>query len=269
MKIRISLVHYLNAAPLGWSFQHGPLKDRFEVVPSSPARCADQLAGGEVDVGLIPSIEYQRIPDLQIVPGMAIAATATVRSVLMVRQREGGAIRSVALDTSSRTSASLLKILLRNKMGLNPEFIPHAPDLNAMLELCDTALLIGDAALKLSPELYEITDLAESWIEWQHKPFVFAFWACRPGVADTGKLADDFLDAKAWGLSMRHEIASQYAQWLDLPAPFLEDYLHRNIDYDFGSQHVEGLESFYRLAHAEGLIPALRPVRFAPQQKAT
>ncbi|MEJ2110433.1 MAG: menaquinone biosynthesis protein, partial [Acidobacteriota bacterium] len=143
-KIRISLVHYLNSAPLGWAFLHGPMRNLFEVIPSSPARCADQLSSGEVEIGLIPSIEYARIPSLRILPGMAIASLAEVRSILLVRPRDKQSIRSVALDTTSRTSVVLTKLLLEDVMGIQPEFVPHSPDLDSMLKRCDAALLIGD-----------------------------------------------------------------------------------------------------------------------------
>ena len=145
LKIRISLVDYLNSAPLGWSFLHGPLKGEYEVVLSSPARCAEQLAAGEADIGLIPSIEYQRIPELQIIPGIAVAAVNKVRSVLMVRPRNKRELRSLALDTSSRTSVALIRLLLEFRLGLKPVLVPHPPDLAAMLRACDAALLIGDA----------------------------------------------------------------------------------------------------------------------------
>jgi len=133
LKIRISLVDYLNSAPLGWSFLHGPLKGEYEVVLSSPARCAEQLAAGEADIGLIPSIEYQRIPELQIIPGIAVAAVNKVRSVLMVRPRNKRELRSLALDTSSRTSVALIRLLLEFRLGLKPVLVPHPPDLTAML----------------------------------------------------------------------------------------------------------------------------------------
>ena len=134
MKIRISLVHFLNSAPLGWAFLHGPFRGQFDVVPASPAKCADQLAEGAADIGLIPSIEYQRMPNLQILPGISIASTGKVRSILMVKPKGKRAIRSVALDTSSRTSIALTKVLLQRKMGINPEYVPSSPDLAAMLQ---------------------------------------------------------------------------------------------------------------------------------------
>jgi chorismate dehydratase len=214
-----------------------------------------------VDVGLIPSIEYQRIPGLRIVPGIAIASTTPVRSVILVRRR-GREVRSVALDTSSRTSAGLVQILLPRRFGITPEYVHHAPDVDAMLRMCDAALLIGDRALQVSPEDYDILDLAEAWIEWQSRPFVFAFWACRPGLEDADKLCAILEEARAWGWQRREEIAETYSRHLSLPKDFLMDYLLQNIDYRLTARHIEGLERFYALAAETGLIPELQPVRF-------
>jgi chorismate dehydratase len=254
----------LNSAPLGWSFLHGPLKGKFEVLRSSPAECADQLARGEVDVGLIPSIEYQRIPDVRIIPGVAVAASNRVRSVLLVRPKERPQIRSVALDASSRTSATLVRILLERRMGLHPELVPHTPDINEMLERCDAALIIGDAALKLPPGKYEVLDLAHEWIEWQNRPFVFAFWACRAGLDADLNLVPLFHEARDWGLGVREEIAEVYADILNLPEASLREYLHFNVDYSLGRLHVEGLTRFFQFAFEMSAIPEIRPLDFLP-----
>jgi chorismate dehydratase len=262
MKIRVSLVHYLNAAPLGWAFVHGRFKDRFEVVPSSPALCADQLSKGEVDIGLIPSIEFQRIPDLSIIPGIAIACMRKVRSILLIKLKGLKKISSVALDTSSRTSVALTKILLAQKLGIRPEFVPHPPDPPGMLKRCNAALLIGDAALKVRLEDYDTLDLSEEWAAWQQKPFVFAFWACRNDAILPDDLSAIFHEAKNIGLAARGEIASVFAKSLKLSKPFLEDYLYQNIDFDMGPEHLAGLETFYRLAYVEQLIPELRSLQF-------
>jgi chorismate dehydratase len=262
MKIRISLVHYLNAAPLGWAFLHGPFHENFKILPSSPAKCADQLAKGEADIGVVPSIEYQRIPDLQIIPGVSIASLGKVRSILLIKPLGKQDIRSVALDVSSRTSVALVKILLQAKMGIRPEYVSCPPDLDSMLARCDAALLIGDPALKVKLEDYDVTDLAEEWVEWQQKPFVCAFWACRKAAALPADLNDIFLKAKNWGLKHRRDIALAYATSLNLPAPFLESYLRYNIDYDLESTHIEGLTQFYQLAKKEQLISEVRPLQF-------
>jgi chorismate dehydratase len=264
MRIRISLVHYLNSAPLGWAFLHGPFREQFEVIPSSPAVCADQLSRGEVAIGLIPSIEYQRIPNLHIIPEVSISSRAAVRSILLIRHKGTPQIRTVALDTSSRTSVALAKILLHANMGLHPEFVPHAPDPVAMLERCDAALLIGDAALKIRLEEYDTTDLAELWVRWQQLPFVCAFWACRDDAHLPADLSSVFQQAREWGLERRDEIASVFSKSLNLPVPFLENYLRQNIDFDLGVQHLEGLLRFYELAKQEALIPEFRPPQFLP-----
>jgi len=266
MSLRISLVSYLNAAPLGWSFLHGPSRHRFQITLASPAKCADQLARGEVDIGLIPAIEYQRIPDLRVIPQIAIAASGEVRSVLLVRRPGTTTLRSIALDTSSRTSVALVRLLIQTRSGLNPEFIPHKPEIKEMLRQCDAALIIGDAALQCSPDEYEILDLAAAWRDWQARPFVFAFWACRAAIPMPEDLIETFVEAKKWGLGRIEEIASSYARKLDLPADFLERYLRYNLDHDMGPAHKEGLERFYLLAHQAGLIEKNQPVDFlAPE----
>ncbi|MBZ5495044.1 MAG: menaquinone biosynthesis protein [Acidobacteriia bacterium] len=262
MSLRISLVHYLNAAPLGWFFLHGPARHRFRILPASPAGCAEQLARGEADIGLIPTIEYQRIPNLHVIPDVAIAASNEVRSVLLVRPYGVASIRSVALDTSSRTSVALVKLLLQSRMGIQPEFVPHEPSVAEMLRRCDAALIIGDAALRCSTDQYQIMDLAAAWRDWQGRPFVFAFWACRPEVLPSDGLAEIFQEARDWGLERIGEIAASYSRTLSLPAPFLEKYLQRNLDHTMGPEHIEGLDRFYRLAFEAGLIGRFTPVRF-------
>jgi chorismate dehydratase len=262
MRLRISLVSYLNAAPLGWSFLHGPARDRFQITLDSPAKCADQLAAGNVDIGLIPVIEYQRIPGLRAIPEVAIAASHEVRSVLLVRRHGSIAMRSIALDTSSRTSVALLKLLIQTRLGLHPEFIPHEPEIGGMLRRCDAALIIGDAALRCSPEEYQITDLAAEWRSWQGHPFVFAFWACREEIPMPEDLVKTFVEAKNWGLERITEIASNYARTLDLPVDFLERYLRYNLDHNLGESHKKGLERFYHLSHLAGLTETNRAVDY-------
>jgi chorismate dehydratase len=269
LRLRVSLVRYLNAAPLGWYFLHGPERQRFEVFPDTPAMCAERLARGEVDVGLIPSIEYQRIPDLVILPEIAISAADEVRSVLLVRRRDAGSIERVALDTSSRTSVVLAKLLLRSSMGLRPAFSPQEPEVSKMLETCDTALVIGDAALRCDPAEYRLIDLAAEWRRWQGVPFVFAFWACREASAASAAIGDAFLEAKEWGLARIEEIARRFSESLDLPAPFLERYLRQNLDHHLGAEHREGLARFYRLAFEGGFIDRQAPLRFAARTPAS
>jgi chorismate dehydratase len=267
MKKRISLVHYINSAPLGWAFLHGPFRGMFEVVSSSPALCAEQLSKGEVDIGLIPSIEYQRIPGLRIISDISISSSAKVRSILLVRPLGSKKIDSVAMDTSSRTSVALLQVLLHAKMGITPRLVPHPPNLSEMLAYCDAALLIGDAALQVRLNEYDTVDLAEEWVDWQQKPFVFAFWALRNDSAVPKDVEAIFREAKDWGLKAKREIAEAYAGPLDLPGSFLERYLSKNIDYSMGPEHIEGLNTFYHLARQENIVAEERQLRFFSDSK--
>ncbi len=234
----------------------------FEVIPSTPARCADQLSRGDVEIGLIPSIEYPSIDNLRIIQDISIASMDEVRSILLVRPKNKKALNSVALDSTSRTSVVLTKILLKDVMGCEPEFVMHPPDLEAMLTECDAALLIGDSALAVKLEDYYAIDLARLWVQWQNKPFVFAFWACREGVSLSKEELEAFQKAKEWGLNHRAEIASVFSEKLGLPREFLENYLHFNINYDLGREHIRGLEAYYSLAVEGGHIPAVEPLRF-------
>ncbi len=260
-RIKISLVHYLNAAPLGWAFQNKCFRDEFQIISCSPAMCAEQLAQGVADIGLIPSIEYQRIPNLKIIPEIAIGSGSKVRSVVLVLHRRRS-IRSIAVDTSSRTSVALAEILLEERLGFRPALTPHPPDLRRMLQNHDGALIIGDHALKASDEEFEVVDLAESWVNWQQLPFVFAFWACRSDVELPGDLSAIFKEAKILGLAALGEIAEQYSSKLNLPGDFLLDYLTQNIDYDFGVPQILGLGKFYDLSEKKGLIKEVRPLSF-------
>ncbi|MDR1728200.1 MAG: menaquinone biosynthesis protein [Acidobacteriota bacterium] len=264
MAIRISLVHFLNSAPLGWGFLHGPFQEGFEVIPSAPSVCADQLANGHADIGLIPSVEVQRIPGLAVIPGIAIASLDKVRSLLLIKPkgRPWDGVRSVALDTSSRTTVALTRILLAERMGLAPEFVPHPPDLPRMLGRCDAALLIGDAALQVRMEDYDTIDLVEAWVGWQKKPFVCAVWAGRKGVEYPEGMVATFHAARDWGLRRIPEICAAYARSLNLPADFLRGYLERNIDFDLGAEHLDGLREFHRLAAKHGLTPGFRRCEF-------
>ena len=262
MPIKISLVHFLNSAPLGWGFLYGPYKEGFEVIPSAPSICADQLAKGEADIGLIPSIEYQRIPDLAIIPGISISSLEKVRSLLFIKHKEKKEIHSVALDASSRTTVALTKILLNETMGLQPTFVAHPPDLEKMLVRCDAALLIGDAALRVNPDDYDAVDLVEEWKRLRKKPFVCAVWACRKGVKFPPDIVKTFHAAKEWGLQRFPEISAVYAKSLNLSSTFLEDYLKHNINFDLGPEHIEGLLDFYGLAAKHGLVQNLRPLEF-------
>lgn len=261
MKPRISLVKYLNSVPLGWGLMRGPYRGEFELSLSSPAECAEQLRSARVDVGLIPAIEYQRIEGLAIVPGIAVGARRRVRSVILVGRVPIEEVRTIAIDTTSRTSVALLQVLLRSFRGIQASLIPMPPNLELMLSKADAALIIGDAALKAYGRGYIIYDLAEEWYSFTGKPFVFAFWAARSEV-DLSRHLARFEESKRFGLQNIPEIAAVYAPQLGLTEAEIRSYLTDCVDYDLGPESLEGLGLFFQLAYQLELIERPRELRF-------
>ena len=172
---RVSLVDYVNAWPLTWGFLRGAVEgtDRVTDVPSA---CADRLARGEVDAGLVPSVEAARIPGIRIVRGVGIASRERVRSVILVGRQPLEAAKTVALDVASRSSAAMARILFHDLLGVKPQFHAAAPDLDEMLSHHDAALLIGDPALRADLSGLHVLDLADGWRRLTGLPFVFAVW---------------------------------------------------------------------------------------------
>src|SRR5256886_12886454 len=199
---RIAASSYLNTAPLIWSFIHGSQRGAVELfTDTSPARCAEMLASGEVDVALVPVIEYQRISDILIVPDVCIGSRSAVRSVALVaRLNNLKKVRRVALDDSSRTSVALVKIIFREFLGFEPEWQMSSPNLKSMLQQADAALIIGDPAMKIPRDEFRVFDLGTLWHEYTGLGFVFAMWMARKDTGDKIR-AVDFADARDEGLA--------------------------------------------------------------------
>jgi len=256
MVIRLGVVPYLNVEPIVHGLRADP---RFEVVRDVPSRVAERLHAGEIDLGMIPSVEYAR-GDYAIVPGIAIASRGAVRSVELLHRRPVGQLRRVALDTSSRTSAALLRILLRERLEHDPEYVDMAPDPAAMLETADAALVIGDTALFYEGPAARL-DLGEAWHALTGLPFVFAFWAGRIGSVEGGDL-ERLQRSLREGRQRLREIAASYNGFGAGHAVESEAYLRDCIVYDFGEDEQAGLREFYRRAHRLGLIARRPELRF-------
>ncbi|MFY9555600.1 MAG: menaquinone biosynthesis protein [Blastocatellia bacterium] len=265
----IAASSYLNAAPLCYSFVYGEQKDRCTFLSdAAPARCAELLAEERADAALIPVIEYQRIPGLRIAPGACVASKRSVRSVLLASRVPISEVRSVALDTSSRTSAALIQIILGRFYRASASYRPAPPNLENMLESNDAALIIGDPAMLIDRSALHVYDLAEEWKKHTGLPFVFAFWAVRgnsvswraPGKVESELI--DFAAAKAEGVSHAHELADIYAAHLGLPREDLYSYLTENISYDLDGESLEGLKLYYELASECGLIGKVNALAF-------
>jgi chorismate dehydratase len=254
--VRLGAVDYLNARPLvyGLELRSDLFSLRFDV----PSKCAALLHEGSIDVGMIPSIEYERGRDYRIVPGLGIISDGPVASVALFTTRPLDTVRSIAADTSSRTSYALLKILCVERFGIDPDFQPMAPDPESMLHRCDAALLIGDPALFLDHQRLGANkiDLGEEWKALTSLPFVWALWAGRRSALST-EAVDALIVARDRGLAASDVIATAYcgADRADLGRSYLRD----NIQYTLGSREQAGLMKYYELAEFHGVINALVP----------
>ncbi len=257
MTLRLGVVSYLNVEPIIRGLVEDP---RFEITRDVPSRVAQMLHAGEVDLGMIPSIEYAA-GDYAIVPGIAIGSRGAVRSVVLFHRGRFEDIRRVALDTSSRTSVSLSKIVLRERLGRDPEFVAMGPRLPEMMEAADAALVIGDPALYAAPEGLTRVDLGEAWVALTGRPFVFAFWAGRPGAVSVDDVTR-LQAALARGRSEISQIAASYNAQGPGRARENESYLRDNIAFGLGPEEQAGLDEFYRRAHALGLIGRVPELRF-------
>jgi chorismate dehydratase len=270
--LRLGAVGYLNARPLVYGLDRdSAFSVRFDV----PARCADLLHAGIVDLGLIPSIEYLRAPggaSYAIVPGLSIASNGPVASVAIYTTREPADIRSIALDTSSRTSVALVSVLCGRVFGIKPSLVACGPDLGDMLTRCDAALIIGDNALvedgrRIRTGSGEVAtrklDLGQIWSETTGLPFVYAFWA-GPAEVITPAHVRGLREARDRGVQHVDEIAARYfaeaPEYQALGARYLRD----NIKYGLGAEERAGLERFYAYATEAGVVDRSGPLRFIP-----
>jgi chorismate dehydratase len=262
-KLRVGIVNFLNSKPLAWGFLKGHHADLFAPSFHPPSVVARMLGQGAIDVGLIPSIEVQRIPGLKVLPDLCVAATREVRSVLLVSREPVDRIHKVALDQNSRTSAALLRLLLKERFGLDPEYLQDRPDVDRMLDEADAALVIGDPALKVDRSRYRVIDLAAEWHAMTGHPFVFAVWAARPDV-DLPDLPFYFKSSLRYGISSLDTVVRESAAELGLDTAEVRSYLTENLSFFLRQEEIAGLEEFYRRAHEHGLILEPRPLEFWP-----
>jgi len=290
-RLRISVVQYLNTAPLVRGFTHGPLKDKFELSFTVPSDCAEALRTGRADVAIIPAIEYQRIANLVVFPDLSIASKERVRSLLIVSKRPIRQIRGLALDQSSRSTQALTRILCEDRWNIAPRFTEATPNFAEMLKSVDAALVIGDLALRLAiqaeqcvrpgadgewicagaqvglseaPKLH-LYDVVHEWWQLTERPAVLAVWAARPEVA-TPELVADFSASLAFGLRQLPQICAEAAHELQLPEKELLLYLRTNIDYSLDGENFKGLDEFFARAARLKLIEQAKPIVLASRK---
>lgn len=220
-----------------------------------PAECADRLASGEADIGIVPSFELTRL-DLEVIPGTGIACHGPVRSILMISKCPPGEIRTLAADSSSRTSVQLARIVLERKFGASPAVASYPPDLDRMLRVADAALIIGDPALRIDPERlpYQVLDLGEEWVRMTGLPMVFAVWAGRAGAASP-EVAQAFRESWQFGRERMEEIIEAESPRLGFPPDLVREYLRRHIVHELGPREYGGLDLFLRYARELSPVP--------------
>lgn len=286
-------MQYLNTAPLVWGFTNGPLTGKYDLSFTVPSQCAEALQGGEADIAIIPAIEYQRIPGLVVLPDLAIASKNRVRSLLIVSKKPIEKVQSIALDRSSRSTQALTRILAAEHWKIDPDFIEAHPDLRAMLEIADAALIIGDPALRISiaiekkstaspegraicqaatlgmagSEIFHTYDVVGEWRKFSTLPAVMALWAAKPEIA-TPEVRADFQRSRDFGVSQIAAICMEAARELELPQQALESYLRHSIDFRLGEENRRGLERYFEYAAKLGLIPRQRRVAWAADEQA-
>jgi chorismate dehydratase len=291
-KLRISIVQYLNTAPLVWGFTNGPLAGKYDLSFTVPSQCAEAMRTGAADIAIIPAIEYQRIPGLVVLPDLAIASQNRVRSLLILSSKPIEQVRSIALDSSSRSTQALTRILAARHWKIDPEFFETEPDLGAMLEKAEAAMLIGDPALRISiavernstvspagraichaaalgitsADIFHVYDVVGEWRKFSSLPAVMAIWAARPEVVTREVLAD-FSASRDFGLTQLAAISLKAARDLELPQQALESYLRHNIDFSLGEENRRGLERYFQEAAKLGLIPLNKTIAWAASSK--
>ena len=264
--VRIGAVAYLNARPL--TFSLGRLAPGAQIVVDLPSRLADALAVGQLDVALVPSIEYFRSGGQRIVSDACVACDGPVLSVKLYGRVPVEQIRTLALDEGSRTSAALTRILLEERFGLTPELSRLPIGASAEDSTADAVMLIGDRGMRPPERRLEfVWDLGEEWSRWTGLPFVFAMWIARDGVELHG-LERALTAARDDGVARLDEIARLEAPALGISQPECLAYLRDNLDFTLGDRQRRGLARFAELAGRHGLAPAGVELVFSDQEAA-
>jgi chorismate dehydratase len=239
---------------------HGEQRGLFDLSFAIPAECADRLASGLADIGIVPAVELNR-QKLEIIRGAGIACHGPVRSIFLISKVPFGEIRKLAADSTSRTSVALSRVILARKYGVEPEVRSHAPHLPSMLEHADAALIIGDAALILDPEElpFHVLDLGAEWVQMTGLPMVFAVWAARAELPPQDP--KPFLDSLRFGLEHIDDIARAEHAKVGVSEDLARSYLRNNIVFELGEREYAGLHTFLQYASELGTPAESRPGR--------
>lgn len=250
--VRLGAVSYLNSKPLIEDLQS--LLPKSDIVLDYPSRLADALSSGDLDVALIPSVEFFRGSNYQIISTACVAARGPVMSVKLYCRVHPGQVRSVAMDEGSRTSAALARVILAERYGVYPTTEPLPMDSVTTASSADAVLLIGDRAMHQPDESFEeVIDLGKMWYDWTGLPFVFAMWVARQD-ADISGIEAALDESRDRGVAAIRRIASEQAPLLALDRTTAQDYLSQNLNFHLTSAERSGLELFRQLAQQQNLL---------------
>jgi chorismate dehydratase len=227
---------------------HGPQRERVQLSFAIPSACASEVERGTVDIGLVPVAEIPR-QGLEIVPGFGIACLGAVRSILLLSRVRWKEVRTLAADLGSRTSVELARVILRERYGVEPRIVLHEPILDKMLSTADAALIIGDSALRITPEElpFECLDLGAEWLAQTGLPMVFAAWAGKPGIP-VESLQNITNGSYQFGKERIDEIVEQEYRSRRVSKQLADRYLRQHIRFELGPKEHDGLQAFFELA---------------------
>ncbi len=251
--LRLGCVSYINALPLIHFLD--PQKARVLFRP--PAQLIPLLEAGEVDAALIPIVYYFTRPDLYLVPNLAIASRGAVESVKLFYQNGShpSTLQHIYLDTESRTSQELLKVILKNRFQRDLKSIDFIQEL--VHPDIEAKLLIGDKALLSQENGWEELDLGLAWWEWTQKPFVYAAWMTpNPDLKEIIPLLNQSYNEGKTRLNQIIQTLPQYPQKL------LERYFTKSISYELGEAEKEGIQTFWSFLKSIRSLPDLLELKW-------
>ncbi len=264
---RIGAVSFANTIPLIEGLEGDPA---VEITRDLPARLADLLYEGRIDVGLIPIVEYLRGVGGDIVPGICIASHGPVRTVKVFSKVPIEEASTIAVDRGSRSSVAMLRVLLAEVHGRFPDFHIVEPRRDHLFTHFDTVLVIGDRAEKVdTTDVPHVVDLGAWWTEFTGLPFVYAAWVLSPDLCTEGsqprrrELIARLQTAKETGLAALPRLADQLVADRAVDREELLDYWRNTIGYELDQPELAGLTRFAELAAKHNLSPGRESVSLA------
>ena len=233
-KIKVSAVSYTNSKPFVYGLMHSDILNKIDLRLDIPSECATKLIDNQVDIGLIPVAALLQIPNYQIISDYCIGANGAVDSVFIFSNKPIGELKTLKLDSQSRTSNYLAKVLIKNFWKCNPEFTDS--------ENADGFVQIGDRTFGKKNQFAYHYDLAEEWFKFTSLPFAFAVWASNKPINESFKM--DFNAALKFGLDQRVQVLKE----LQAVDNFnLNDYLMNKVDFNLNEDKLKAIEKFLEL----------------------